>query len=348
MRKLRILNTDSNCRDSVKLHGRYHFMEELGRQAEVVNIGRGYPAHRKGETVEQAVKRLEPFDWVWGCYRGQVPSARRCIDIHGLDWTTQDIYDNCDYNLLFFKVLHTYYVLGYRVDEKTREKVFTRIRPCDPDHFQKTLKLPMIWHPWSIEPTVFKDWGLEKKWDVLLTGSYGNCYPLRIMFRKELPSFAEKHGLKALIRERVPGKGGTFKISEVFENPILRRRFSVYTDFSKLLNQSKIFLMGCSIFRYALQKVFEATASGCLLMCNWPDMADELGLVAGENYVRVNRRTWKANLLYYLENDDERRRITENGYRWVMKHHTHRVRVKEMLEVLRAYPDVERWDRRLR
>lgn len=355
MTKLRILNIGLNRRDSVKLHGRHYFLEEMARQAEVVSIGWGYPEYRKGETVEQAVKRLGPFDWVWGCYRGSVPSARLCIDIHTLDWSLRDVYKSerpwslrdvykSGCNLLFFVVLHTYYTISEEAWVKHRT---SKIEPCDPDHFQKTLRIPMIWLPWSIEPSTFKDWGLEKKWDVLLTGSYGLCYPLRTLFRRELPLLAEKHGLKALIRERVPGRRGRFKISEVFGNPVLRKRFSVFTDFSKLLNQSKIFLMGCSIFKYALQKVFEATASGCLLMCNRPDMADELGLVSGENYVRVSRRTWRDRLLYYLENDKERRRITRNGYSWAMKHHTNRVRVGQMLEVFRAYPDVEKWDRRI-
>jgi spore maturation protein CgeB len=70
-------------------------------------------------------------------------------------------------------------------------------------------------------------------------------------------------------------------------------------------------------------------------MADRPQSADELHFEAGENYIEINRNNWKEKLEYYLEDDSERERVARNGYETVMKHHTSKIRARQLLDFLK-------------
>lgn len=336
---MRILSVIPNLSDHIHAHGMYHFECELARQAEVVNAGKGYPLHKPKEELSETVERLGPFDWIWGASHGKVKSAGRLIDLHQGPPRKVGRINRRSFSLMFLTYL--------RVPWAAPDKVQNVVAPFDPDYYLKSLRMPVVWLPWSVEPSTFKDWGLRKVWDVATTGAHGlPAYPLRHEICRTLPSFAEKHKFRALVRGSIPPQ--RVPISKIWADPKLRRENAVYTDFSKLLNQTKIYVFGCSVFRYPVKKLWEAMASKCMVMCDEPDGAEELGLVDGVNYVKISRDDWREKLLYYLENGRERCRITRNGFRLVAERHTNRVRVAEFLKILKAYPDIDEWDRRVK
>lgn len=336
---MRILSFIPNLSDHIHAHGMYHFEEELARQAEVVNAGKGYPLHKPNEPVAETVNRLGPFDWVWGASCRGVKSAGRLIDLHQGPPRKVARINRLGFSLMFLTYL--------RVPWAAPDKFQNVVDPYDPDYYLRRLRMPVAWLPWSVEPRTFRDWGLRKVWDVVATGAHGlPAYPLRHEIYRKLPIFARKYKFKALVRGGIPPQ--RTPLSKVMDDPKLSRRHSVYTDFSRLLNQAKIYMFGCSVFRYPVKKLWEVMASRCLVMCNEPDGAEELGLIDGVNYVKISRDDWREKLLYYLENGRKRRRITRGGVKLVHQRHTNRVRVKEMLKILNAYPNIDSWDRRVK
>ena len=104
--------------------------------------------------------------------------------------------------------------------------------------------------------------------------------------------------------------------------------------YAELLNKTKIMIFGCSIYRYPVQKYFESTASGCLVLSNEPSTAKQLGFIDNETYVDINQFDWEAVLTYCLENYDNLKRIVRGGLKNTLMNHTHEKRVNEWLEML--------------
>ena len=48
-------------------------------------------------------------------------------------------------------------------------------------------------------------------------------------------------------------------------------------------------------------------------------------------------KNWKSKLEYYLENEDERKRIAMNGYKTAMKYHTNDARAKSLIKFLKKH-----------
>jgi hypothetical protein len=86
-----------------------------------------------------------------------------------------------------------------------------------------------------------------------------------------------------------------------------------------------------------IMKFFEAMASGACVFSDAPLLADEFHFKDGENYVNINLDNWKEKLKYYLEHEDERKRIALAGYRMTMKYHTNEVRARELVSFLEAH-----------
>ena len=59
-----------------------------------------------------------------------------------------------------------------------------------------------------------------------------------------------------------------------------------------------------------------------------------IGLVDGQNYICVDERNIREKLLWYLNNENELARVTDEGYRFVMKkYNCYAVSMNLVLEV---------------
>jgi len=86
----------------------------------------------------------------------------------------------------------------------------------------------------------------------------------------------------------------------------------------------------------ASPKVYEILACRCFLLAdNQPDVR-VLFKDGGHLAVFKDTADLKGKIKYYLENHQERKRISAQGYAEVVEKHTYARRVKEMLGIIRA------------
>ena len=115
------------------------------------------------------------------------------------------------------------------------------------------------------------------------------------------------------------------------ENSVINEKYA------KELNRSKIFFTCGSEFKYPVLKYFEAPASKTLLLAeSIPDILD-LGFKDGVNFVACDRSNFYEKAMYYLENENERMQITENGYEFIHANHTDDARAKNFVNEVQEF-----------
>jgi len=185
-----------------------------------------------------------------------------------------------------------------------------------------TAGVPVEWCSFSIDPNIFYDRKLPKIHDVTTIGVKDQTYPVRVKINEILKRHPEiKHY-----------SGGS-----VWRNA-----------YAKVINETKIFATGCSSYTVILQKIFEVMACNTLLLCNVPFDANELGLKPNINFVAINYNPQlKAQrptddmilkpLRYYLQHPEEAKKIAQRGHDLVHSRHTHKIRMKELVDKLSKY-----------
>lgn len=190
------------------------------------------------------------------------------------------------------------------------------------------------WFPFAINPEVFKDWNIEKDINFLLMGQVFDRerksanktqtprgkYPFReevlVKMRKEEGFLFHQH----------PGHHAR-QTSTAFLN----------VNYAKELNRTKMFFTCGSKYHYPVLKYFEAPACRSLLLAKpVPDLL-ELGFIDGENFIACNESNFHEKAMYYLENEAERTRITDNGYQFIHTHHTNDVRAQQFVKHVEEY-----------
>ncbi|MFO7316899.1 MAG: glycosyltransferase [Bacilli bacterium] len=186
--------------------------------------------------------------------------------------------------------------------------------------------------PFSIDPTVFKDWQLEKDIDFLLMGQlydrtkktgYQTMTPKgRYPFREAV--LEKMRGMEGFVFHPHPGHNAP-------ESALLNEKYA------QELNRSKMFFTCGSVLKYPVFKYFEAPACKTLLLAEpVPDIL-ELGFKDGENFVACSQSDFYEKAMYYLKNEEERKRITENGYQFIHTRHTNDVRAKEFVDEVQKF-----------
>ncbi|MDY0405041.1 glycosyltransferase [Virgibacillus sp. 179-BFC.A HS] len=200
------------------------------------------------------------------------------------------------------------------------------------------LKEKLCWIPWSINPAIMKDWGMEKDIDSLLMG---------LVYVDK-----ENRGRFALPR-KIPPRGRYLFRDVVFEkmkdvsgfvfHPHPGHRVTksdlliANEDYAKELNRAKLFFTCGSRNEtggVAVLKFFEAPACKTLLLAEENDDIKELGFVDKENFISCTINNVVENANYYLAHDDERIRITENGYKFIHQYHTNEQRAKQIIQAI--------------
>ena len=305
----------------------YEFEQTVSKYSECRWAGKDWPQHKENEILDATVKRVMPdADWVInkevcdpiqkdGSYKvGHFTSdlhGKYLCDIH----TPQGLVENMNqsnYDILFLKYKYIYGM------------------PCPPDIFLTQMKTPSIFLPWSMNPEKYYP-QKEKTVDVTFLGNHGGVYPLRNSLWVALPAFCRKNGLK-LLRRTAPSGGG-FKR---YVPRLMEEGHIVGEKYCQALRSTRILVFGGSRFRYPVQKYFEGMASGCLVMADTPGAAEELHFRDGYNFVDISIKNWKEKLLYYSKHRDEAEQIAEHGRETILKYHTHEIRAKQFLEMLRG------------
>lgn len=202
-------------------------------------------------------------------------------------------------------------------------------------HFLKTysgFQNKFKWFPFSVNASIFKDYQLEKDIDFLLmglvydgmekTGSQlstpKGVYPFRDKVLEKMKD------VKGFVYHPHPGHNAT-------DNAIINEKYAME------LNRSKMFFTCGSYFKYPVLKYFEAPACKTLLLAEAiPDILD-LGFEDGVNFVACDQSNFYEKAMYYLENEEERIRITENGYKFIHENHTDDVRARNFVNEIREF-----------
>jgi hypothetical protein len=168
-------------------------------------------------------------------------------------------------------------------------------------------KARMRWLPHYVNTQTYKDYRLPKEIDWLMMGAVATwSYPLRV---KILHVMKEKKGF---VYHPHPG----------YRN--IKENESVYVGetYAREINKAKIFLTCNSIFKYTLSKYFEVLACRTLLLA--PDSKElyDLGFIPGVHYVPINEHDFLEKAEYYLADEQERRRITDQGYDMVHREYS--------------------------
>ncbi|MGM7719609.1 glycosyltransferase family protein [Metabacillus sp. Hm71] len=180
------------------------------------------------------------------------------------------------------------------------------------------------WLPFSINPHVFKDWQLIKNIDCLLMGLINfpskNTYPFR---KTVLEVMRNKEGF---VYHQHPGHTVNYE-EKAFVNE----------KYAKEINRSKIFFTCGSKYYYPVLKFFEVPACRTLLLAEPNQDILELGFEDGVNFVACNQFNFEEKAIYYLKNEKERKRITDNGYHLIHTNHTNRVRALQFINYVKDY-----------
>jgi hypothetical protein len=178
----------------------------------------------------------------------------------------------------------------------------------------KDVKLPVFHLPHSIDPTLFKNYGLKKEYDVLSTGSINGVYPKRMM-----------------LNEVFKGHIYYTRINRPNNNMITHPNpWPIGIDYAKELHKARISIACTSKYHYTIAKIFEIPACKSVLLCDYTKEMESLGFIPGHNFIEI-----RDNKVQYIEdllhNTKKLNRICENGYNLVHNIHTIQQRVKEFI-----------------
>lgn len=189
------------------------------------------------------------------------------------------------------------------IEKNKIDYVFTYFRA--PFELWKDLPIhnKLIWFPVCIDPKIFNDWGIEKKYDVgnLNADIYKptKFYPERYMMHQKLLNMDIKY-----LHEKHPGTGMLEP-----DTPLIGKHFS------QAIGSCKIFVTSGNLtYKNFAPKFVEILASKTCLFSNEPLDVEVLGLIDGVNYVSVTEENFEDKIKYYLEHDAEREQIAINGY----------------------------------
>lgn len=183
----------------------------------------------------------------------------------------------------------------------------------------------MFWVPWCINLNVYRDYELNRTYDVAILGSSKpNYYPLRDKIWKTLLSQkTRKEGIRVFHRPRPPG-GYNVDI----EKTLMRESYAM------AIARCKIHVFTGSRLNYPVQKYIETMGCNTLALATIPLDASDLHFIPGHNFIEINAENFMEKIRYYLRNGDERKRIALNGYRMVRETHSCSIRAKQVIKSL--------------
>jgi len=180
------------------------------------------------------------------------------------------------------------------------------------DLYRKRYEADYYSLPYSIDTKIFRPTGENREYDLAFAGSTSaKWYPLRDQIMNTW--------------KNLPQKYKTFSHSGHLG----------LTEYISLINRTKIFLVEGGIYNYPVAKYFETMACNTLVLGTEPLDADLLHFKLGVNIAPIRMDHMLEDQIYWIENEEERKKLSENGYQTILKYHTNEIRVKEFLERLK-------------
>jgi len=335
---LNILFMSMKRDDLVCLDYGHYFEKAVGKIANCKWAGRGWALHRS-ESLSSTVKRVMPnADWViyydFEIRRENIPI--KVLPRHKRGYKvatiTSDLHKKPVDHIIDLNngpwdaFLMLYTMLNAEIDYQRG----LGWKKTDSNQFLQKLHAPIFPLTPSIEPAVFNMFNRNRAIDALFLGNATKyIYPLRFDIYHNLKALGIRNKWKTIVRWCPKGKSLERKKQEYLDKgDIVGEKYADY------LSRTKCFLFGTSVFKYPLLKFFEGMASGACVFSDLPLQWKMFHFKPGENMVLINKDNWRNKLKYYLDNEDERRKIALEGYRMTMRHHTNAARARELVKFL--------------
>ena len=196
------------------------------------------------------------------------------------------------------------------------------------EDFSRIANIPTKLFPYGFDPSIFKPRNLEKKYDIGFSGALHaeNIYPDGAFKNKNIRS--KIHDLLKNINKI----NYFWKSTDVLETA----RIHDNIEYAEPVNSSKIWIATQAAFGDITPRYFEIMGSGTLLFCEKND-----GLYRSIFKNRKNCIEFKSDLSDFLsllndlvENEQEIRNISSNGYSDAQQFHTWDIRAKELISII--------------
>ncbi|WP_243292921.1 glycosyltransferase [Bacillus sp. FJAT-47783] len=179
----------------------------------------------------------------------------------------------------------------------------------------------MYWIPHHVNTNIYKDYKIKKEINYLMLGATNiDVYPLRnkiLRYYQNNPEFVyRKH----------PGYVNRSKIEE--------KKQIIGENYAKWLNKSMVFFTCGSVFNYPVMKYYETLACRALLLAPTFKELEDLGFIPGVHFVPINEFDFNKKAYFYITNHKERKRITDQGYKFVHKNHSTETRANQLIQII--------------
>jgi glycosyltransferase involved in cell wall biosynthesis len=324
---------------------KYHWLEqEMAKISDFQWAGLGYPDFKFEKNLNDTVKRLygdTPPDWVlikpWDTAEKLL--SRQFTNKNNI-WTHIKIPRDRNYKVAaHIENLHG--ILGlsnkYRhlhglLNEKgfdliiSRHRLIGKNKPID---FSENIDCQFYHCPAAIN-TDFAHPINEKQYDITLIGSLQTVYHLRRKIYNDIPSASHRNNWRYFLHKKSRPVIRKRSIDKLIKDGDYAGR--TYYD---LIAKSRSLIVGTSKYGYFTQKFVEAMSCETLPVSDAPLDSEFLHMKDGHNYVEVALGNWERKLKYYLDDENERLRVAQNGRRTVLKYHSSKVRAEQLVQFLK-------------
>tara|TARA_Y100001938_G_C8052348_1_gene412509 strand:- start:398 stop:1387 length:990 start_codon:yes stop_codon:yes gene_type:complete len=316
---------DKNVYDTKMSRVRFHGMRAIGKHTDV-NLtwsGPGWPKYNKNKSVSKNIENIckdikpdlvvayKPLNLIK--FRElDIPKCLRYNEMYDVDWTNKEIIDTKS-NLI---------ICHHENDMNEYKKMYSMKRI---DH---TLRFYNI--PHAAEKIIYRDYGMPKKYDVLLAGAVftksllGDHYPLRIRLARDiLPKMSKKYKCNILQHP-----GGNLYNASSDQN-------SFY--YAQQLSSAKICVTCSGVPKSRFGKYIEIPMCGTAIAADMPGEQQEQ---FKEFMIEINMSMTDEEIInklsHYLDNEEELNKITTRGMKYA-ENHTQEKYAESFVNIVKEY-----------
>ncbi len=171
----------------------------------------------------------------------------------------------------------------------------------------------------AIDHQLFTDQEKNKELEVAFLGDIRrNNYSIRKNYLKDLPKL--------------------FRTNDFSKHLPWEKMIEIYTKSKIVLNIGRN-----DFLKDANLRCFEAMASGALLFNIVPSELTSLGYTDGTDFIGFSdKKEMMRKLIYYLDNEYERKKISKNGQEKTLAFHNYELRIKELIKIINNHTLVKR------
>lgn len=254
----------------------YYRYAALARQPGVTLFGPGIPGYRPEMSIAEAVS--------FAC-EGAEPD----VILHGLDVKESGVplvSGLSETNAVTAIELQDSWAVpelqAKFISEQQFDLALIIVRHHIPFYRERCPRTEFLWTPHAVNTSLFHDYGLPKRYDVLLYGAmHEHTYPLRARLAAILSSSA--------LNVRWIKHPGYYPYEKGHDQDVITG-----SDLSREINQAWITVATSSIYRCVMMKYYETAASNSLIAGDMPDEGRE---IFGNNFLKLSSEQSDRELL---------------------------------------------------